>query len=307
MTTFVFSHEVCLEHENGPGHPERPDRLRAVEAVLSDPLFAGLVRQEASRATNEDLEMAHPKAYVERVFDSIPAEGYRSMDGDTSVNPYSGEAARRAAGAAMDAVDAVLNGKADNAFCAVRPPGHHAETATAMGFCLFGNVAVAAHHARRNHGLKKIAILDFDVHHGNGTQDLVWSDPDTLFISSHEMPLYPGSGSRSETGVGNILNLPLRSGSGSELFRQVWTDEALPALDAFEPELIIISAGFDAHSRDPLASLELDAEDFAWVTLEIKAKAAELCKGRIVSCLEGGYDLQGLAESVSAHVQALMR
>jgi acetoin utilization deacetylase AcuC-like enzyme len=307
MTTFVFSHDVCLEHENGPGHPERPDRLRAVEAVLSDPLFAGIVRQIASRATNEDLEMAHPKAYVERVFDSIPTDGYRSMDGDTSVNPYSGEAARRAAGAAIDAVDAVLSGKADNAFCAVRPPGHHAETATAMGFCLFGNVAIAAHHARRNHGLKKIAILDFDVHHGNGTQDLVWNDPDTLFISSHEMPLYPGSGARSEIGVGNIVNLPLRSGSGSELFRQIWTNEALPALEAFKPELVIISAGFDAHSRDPLASLELDAEDFAWVTLEIKAKASELCKGRIVSCLEGGYDLQGLAESVSAHVQALMR
>ncbi len=307
MATFVFSHEACLRHENGAGHPERPDRLRAIEAVLVDPLFVGLVRKEAPRAEELDFEMVHPKDYIERVFEAIPSEGYRSMDGDTSVNPHSGEAARRAAGAAIAAVDAVMMGQADNAFCATRPPGHHAETATAMGFCLFGNVVIAAQHARRKHGLKKIAIVDFDVHHGNGTQDLVWNDPDTLFVSSHEMPLYPGSGARAETGVGNIVNLPLRSGTGSESFREIWAEEGLPAIENFAPELIIISAGFDAHERDPLASLNLDAEDFAWITLEIKAKAAELCGGRIVSCLEGGYDLQGLAESVSAHLQALMR
>jgi acetoin utilization deacetylase AcuC-like enzyme len=223
------------------------------------------------------------------------------------VNSHSAEAARRAAGAAIDAVDAVMSGHATNAFCATRPPGHHAETATAMGFCLFGNVAIAAHHAREKYGLSRVAILDFDVHHGNGTQDLFWSDPDVLFISSHEMPLYPGSGARSETGAGNIVNLPLRSGSGSDEFRQIWTDEGLPTLETFRPELIIVSAGFDAHERDPLASINLTAEDFGWITAEIVQKADTLCQGRIVSCLEGGYDLQGLAESTAAHVLALMK
>jgi len=307
MTTQLITHPACLDHDPGPYHPENPRRLEAVLAALSEPAFAGLERVSAPRASDDQLCLVHPRAYVDGVLGSIPPQGRHQLDGDTIVSPGSGDAALRAAGAAVAGVDAVCEGKARNAFCAVRPPGHHAEADQSMGFCLFNNVAVAALHARVKHGLRRVAVIDFDVHHGNGTQHMFERDADLLYASTHEWPLYPGTGAAQEQGVAhNIVNVPLAGGSGGAEFRAAYTAKILPALDAFKPELVIISAGFDAHENDPLAGLRLHEDDYAWVTRALMAIARKYAKDRVVSCLEGGYDLDALAASSAAHVEALM-
>jgi acetoin utilization deacetylase AcuC-like enzyme len=306
MTTWLFTHPACLTHEMGPHHPECPDRLRAILAALEAREFTPLVRQEAPAATVDALAFVHDRGFVETVLAAIPKAGIIALDPDTSVSSGSGEAALRAAGAVVAAVDAVLGGAADNAFCAVRPPGHHAEANAAMGFCLFNNVAVAAEHARRQHGLRRVAVMDFDVHHGNGTQHMFESDGDLFYASTHQSPLYPGTGDAAERGVGNICNAPLPPGTGSAEFRAAMSEIVLPALDRFQPELLLISAGFDAHHADPLANLELETADFAWATAMLRGLADRHCQGRLVSTLEGGYDLDALAASAAAHVRALM-
>ena len=306
MTTLLFSHESSARHDTGQGHPERPDRIRAVMEALAADRFAALDRREAPEADLADLDRVHPAGYVERLLAAVPEDGLVRIDPDTVMSPESGEAALRASGAIIAAIDAVAAGAADNAFCAVRPPGHHAEPGRSMGFCLFNNIAVGALHARAAHGLDKIAVVDFDVHHGNGTQAVFESDPGLLFASTHEYPLYPGTGAASETGVGNVFNVPLASGSGSAEFRAGVEGHILPALREFRPDLILVSAGFDGHARDPLASLRLVEDDYAWITRELCALAGELCGGRLVATLEGGYDLDALAASVSAHVGEML-
>lgn len=307
MNTLLFTHKACIEHDPGTHHPECPARLRAVLNALEAEEFQSLDRREAPRAEIDQIARVHDRGYVHAVLDAIPTEGRRALDGDTHVSPGSGEAALRAAGAACAAVDAVAAGEARNAFCAVRPPGHHAEQAAAMGFCLFNNVAVAALHARAAHGLKRAAVIDFDVHHGNGTQAMFWNDAALFYASTHQSPLYPGTGSLRERGnFGNIVNAPLAPMSGSEEFRSAMAEAVLPALRAFEPDIVFISAGFDAHRADPLAMLNLENDDYAWATAELMAVADEYCGGRIVSTLEGGYDLNALAASAAAHVRALM-
>jgi len=306
MTTWLFTHPACLTHEMGPHHPESPDRLRAILAALEAAEFAPLVRHEAPAATVDSLAFVHDRGFVEAVLAAIPKAGIVALDPDTSVSSGSGEAALRAAGAVVAAVDAVLAGAAGNAFCAVRPPGHHAEASAAMGFCLFNNVAVAAEHARRQHGLRRVAVMDFDVHHGNGTQHMFETDGDLFYASTHQSPLYPGTGDAAERGVGNICNAPLPPGAGSAEFRAAMSGIVLPALDRFAPELLLISAGFDAHHADPLANLELETADFAWATAMLRGVADRHCQGRLVSTLEGGYDLEALAASAAAHVGALM-
>ncbi|MBM3584066.1 MAG: histone deacetylase family protein [Alphaproteobacteria bacterium] len=306
MTTLLLTHPACLDHRPGPHHPERPARLSSVLAALAAPAFAALERREAPRATDEQLGRVHQAAYVDQALASIPPQGTLHYDPDTVVSPGSGEAALRAAGAVVAAVDAVAAGQAANAFCAVRPPGHHAERAAAMGFCLFNNVAVGALHARAVHGLARVAVVDFDVHHGNGTQHMFERDPALFYGSTHQWPHYPGTGAAEETGVGNIVNAPLAPGSDGRAFRAAVTRTLLPALDAFRPDLVMISAGFDAHHDDPLANLALDEEDFAWITRELMAVAARHGAGRVVSTLEGGYNLEALAGSAAAHVSALM-
>jgi acetoin utilization deacetylase AcuC-like enzyme len=297
-----LTHEACLGHDMGEGHPECPDRLRAIWAALDAPDFVHLQREEAPRATEEQIARAHPAAYVSAILAIRPEEGELArLDADTIMSPGSAEAALRAAGAGIRAVEAVCRGEARAAFCAVRPPGHHAEPKLPMGFCLFSNVVVAARHAQAALGVERVAIVDFDVHHGNGSQACVEADPSILFISSHQMPLYPGTGAASERGVGNVLNIPLPPGAGGEHFREAWK-AALPRLAAFDPGLVIISAGFDAHMRDPLAQLRLNEVDFAWITRAIIAAAPGV---PLVSMLEGGYDLQALASSTAAHVRAL--
>ena len=266
MTTLLFHHDSSARHDTGPGHPERPDRIRAVMAALSADEFSDLDRREAPEAEPGHLSRAHSAAFVEALLDAVPAEGRVRVDPDTLMSPDSGEASLRAAGAMVAAVDAVMAGDADNAFCAVRPPGHHAEAARSMGFCMFNNVAVGALHAREELGADKVAVVDFDVHHGNGTQAIFEADPSLFFASTHEFPLYPGTGRAEETGCGNIVNVPLRPGSGSEQFRAAMEDGVLPALRAFAPDLLLVSAGFDAHERDPLATLRLVEDDYAWVT-----------------------------------------
>lgn len=305
--TALVTHSACLQHDTGHGHPERIERLRAVLKAFEAPDFAELLRREAPRADLAAIERIHDVNYVEAVFAAIPEEGYAMLDGDTIVSPGSGEAALRAAGAIIDAIDAVAAGEIDNAFCAVRPPGHHAEADRAMGFCLFNNVAIGAAHARAAHGWRRVAVMDFDVHHGNGTQHSFATDPEFFYGSIHQMPLYPGTGARSERGIGNICNSPLPPGAGSSEFRPAMTAQILPAIADFQPDIILISAGFDAHKADPLASLELETEDFAWATRELLSLAKRICHGRIVSTLEGGYDLKALAESAAAHVAALMK
>lgn len=307
MSTLLFTHPACLKHDPSPGHPESPARLAAVLAALDAPEFARLIRREAPRAERAWIERAHPAAFVERLLSMIPKSGYAAIDGDTILSPESGEAALRAAGALCAAVDAVMVGEGSNAFCAVRPPGHHAEATEAMGFCLFNNVAIGALHARAAHGCERVAVVDFDVHHGNGTQAMFERDRNLFFASTHQSPFYPGTGLASERGVGNIVNVPLRSGSGSAQFRAAMSDTVLPALVAFQPEFILISAGFDAHRDDPLAGLRLTDEDFAWVTEEILDVARKSCAGRVVSTLEGGYDLHAIATSACAHVRELLR
>lgn len=307
MTTQLITHPACLDHDPGPYHPENPRRLEAVLAALSEPAFAGLERVSAPRASDDQLCLVHPRSYVDGVLGSIPPQGRHQLDGDTIVSPGSGDAALRAAGAAVAGVDAVCDGKARNVFCAVRPPGHHAEADQSMGFCLFNNVAVAALHARVKHGLRRVAVIDFDVHHGNGTQHMFERDADLFYASTHEWPLYPGTGAAQEHGIAhNIVNAPLAGGSGGTEFRAAYTGKILPALDAFKPELVIISAGFDAHENDPLAGLRLHEDDYAWVTRALMEIARKHAKDRVVSCLEGGYDLDALAASSAAHVEALM-
>ena len=304
--TILFHHPAFSEHRPGPHHPESPARIKALMDALAAPAFAGLDRREAPRATVDQIARVHPRPFVEALLAAVPAHGTVQIDGDTAMSPGSGEAALRASGAAVAAVDAVMAGAAKNAFCAVRPPGHHAEPARAMGFCLFNSIAVGALHARAAHGLDRVAVIDFDVHHGNGTQASFWDDRDLFYASSHQFPLYPGTGAERERGVGNIVNAPLRPGSGSDEFRAAYRDRILPALAAFQPEIVLISAGFDAHADDPLAGLNVATGDYAWVTAELCKVAAETAQGRVVSALEGGYDLHALADAAGAHVRALM-
>jgi acetoin utilization deacetylase AcuC-like enzyme len=306
MTTALFTHPACLAHDTGPGHPEQIARLQAINEALAGERFASLDRREAPRAERADLLRVHPAAYIDHVFATVPTDGYSALDPDTIVSPGSGEAALRAAGAVIAAIDAVFAGEVANAFCAIRPPGHHAEADRAMGFCLFGNVAVGALHARAGHGIDRIAVMDFDVHHGNGTQHMFERDPNLFYASTHQLPLYPGTGDASETGVGNICNAPLPPMAGSAAFRNAMERIVLPALDAFRPELLIVSAGFDAHAADPLAQLMLTEADYEWATDALVALADRHCGGRLVSALEGGYDLEALARSVAAHVLRLM-
>ncbi|MEO5373678.1 MAG: histone deacetylase family protein [Alphaproteobacteria bacterium] len=307
MPTLFISHPVCLEHDTGAYHPERPERLTAILRALDDKAFAPLVRTEAPYADLAQIERVHPGSYVRSILAAVPASGHRHIDSDTVLSPESGEAALRAAGGVVAAVDAVARGEVRNAFCAVRPPGHHAETATAMGFCLFNNVAIGAHHARAVHGFHRVAVVDFDVHHGNGTQEIFWKDADLFYASTHQYPCYPGTGGGGETGsANNVVNVPLAPGSGSSEFRKGVTSRILPALVAFRPDFLLISAGFDAHARDPLASLNLGDDDYAWVTAELLKIADEACGGRVVSVLEGGYDLTALSTSATAHIRALM-
>jgi acetoin utilization deacetylase AcuC-like enzyme len=308
MSTLLISHPACLNHLTGAGHPERPDRLRAIDEALSDERFQLLARVEAPMAPQEIVALVHPLDYIEGIRNAAPESGMVRIDADTTMSPGSLEAALRAAGGGMLAVDEVMNQKAANAFVAVRPPGHHAETAKAMGFCLFNSAAIAARYAQNRYGAERAAIVDFDVHHGNGSQDIFWDDASVLYCSTHEMPLYPGTGSISERGEHNtIVNAPLRAGDGGAQFRDAFETVILPRLRAFAPDILIISAGFDAHTRDPLANLNLVEADFTWVTQQLMQVADQSAQGRIVSMLEGGYDLQGLARSASAHVTALMR
>jgi acetoin utilization deacetylase AcuC-like enzyme len=306
MTTWLVTHPDCSDHQPGPGHPESPQRLSAVLQALSEASFGALVRQQAPLAGRGDLVRVHEPSFVDRVLASVPASGQRARDPDTELSPASGKAAMRAVGAMTAAIDAVASGTARNAFCAVRPPGHHAEPGRAMGFCLFNAIAIGARHAQAVHGLAKIALVDFDVHHGNGTQAVAEKDATVFYASSHQYPLYPGTGAAGETGLGNIVNAPLPAGADGEAFRRAFERRILPALDAFAPELLLVSAGFDAHRADPLAGLELEEKDFSWVTSRLVEIANRHCGGKLVSILEGGYDRRALAASAAAHVAALM-
>jgi len=310
METGLISHTACLGHVPPEGHPESPDRLQAVLTALAAPDFRDLVREEAPRAGRDSLLAVHDTAHVDAVLgalnDQAHQNGYAPIDADTIMSPGSAEAALRAAGAVIRAVDRVANGEMKNAFCAVRPPGHHAPRDRAMGFCLFNNVAIGAFHAHKIRLFERIAVIDFDVHHGNGTEDIFWNHPDFFYASTHQMPLYPGTGAPGERGVAqNILNAPLTPYAGSEAFRAAMTNAILPAVESFRPDFLFISAGFDAHRDDPLAQLELTEADFGWATTEICKLAKKACSGRVVSTLEGGYDLGALGRSAAAHVRAL--
>jgi acetoin utilization deacetylase AcuC-like enzyme len=308
MTTHLYEHAVFLEHKTPEGHPERPDRLRSLNIALEHPNFSGLTRIQAEIANEDKVLLAHPEDYLRHIMRSVPEEGINQLDPDTWASPQSLNVALTAVGGAVAAVDAVMGGKADNAFVASRPPGHHAEVAKAMGFCFFNNAAIAARHAQQAFGVERVAIVDWDVHHGNGTQDIFWDDPSVLFCSTHQMPLYPGTGARDETGTKNtIVNAPLNPNDGSDHFRAAFKERVLPAVDNFRPDLIIISAGFDAHHRDPLAQINLVGDDFDWATGKIMDLAGKSAGGRVVSLLEGGYDLEGLAESAGLHILRLMK
>jgi acetoin utilization deacetylase AcuC-like enzyme len=308
MSTLLISHAACLEHLTPLGHPERPDRLRAIERALEAEKFQLLARAQAPTAPFEIIALCHPMDYITELRDATPKQGIVHIDADTSMSPGSFEAALRAAGGAIFAVDEVLAKKARNCFVAARPPGHHAETARPMGFCFFDNAAIAARYAQRRHGIARAAIVDFDVHHGNGSQEIFWADKSVMYCSTHQMPLFPGSGAVIESGEHNtIVNAPLKPGDGGEAFRAAFDSRILPRLRDFRPELIVISAGFDAHMDDPLANINLNADDFVWATQKIMDVADQFADGRIVSVLEGGYDLKALGSSVAAHVTALMR
>ena len=309
MTTRLYEHSIFLEHEVPAGHPERPDRLRALNEALSHPNFSALDRKEAPQANEDAVLLAHPEEHLFAVMRAMPEEEdeINQLESDTYAGVKSLQAAFTGIGGAMAAVDDVISGSHDNAFVASRPPGHHAERMRAMGFCFFNNAAIAARHAQQKHGLERIAIIDWDVHHGNGTQDIFEADPSVLYCSTHQMPLYPGTGRKDETGVGNIVNAPLSANTGSDHFREAFKDRVLPAIRNFSPDLIIISAGFDAHHRDPLAQINLVADDFDWATGKLMDMAGDFASNRLVSILEGGYDLQGLAESAGAHIYRLMK
>ncbi|MEO0913863.1 MAG: histone deacetylase family protein [Pseudomonadota bacterium] len=307
MPTALLSHKDCLNHVTPPGHPEQVARLEVIQRALDAPGFDALQRYEAPLAEDAHFLHAHPQAHIDLIRSANPDEGRVSLDPDTHMSPGSAVAATRAAGAVVKAVDLVMAGEAENAFCAVRPPGHHAEPGRAMGFCFFGNAVIGARHALSAHGLSRTAIVDFDVHHGNGTQDLVWDDPAILFASSHQSPLYPGSGQPHERGAhGQIVNATLPPNADGAAFRMAFERIVLPALGAHRPEIIIISAGFDAHAADPLANLNLTEADFVWATREICKLAETHAESRVVSTLEGGYDLHALAASTAAHVTTLM-
>jgi len=307
MSTLLISHPAFLQHLTPLGHPERPDRLRAIERALEAEKFQTLARSQAPLASLETIALCHPMEYIIEVREASPREGLIHLDADTAMSPGTFEAALRAAGGAVHAVDEVLTKKAANAFVAARPPGHHAETARPMGFCLFDNVAIAARYAQQRYGVASAAIIDFDVHHGNGSQEIFWSDKSVMYCSTHQMPLFPGTGAAGETGEHNtIVNAPLRPGDGGAAFRAAFETRILPRLEEFRPELVIISAGFDAHMRDPLANINLAEADFIWATQKIMDVADRCAGGRVISLLEGGYDLQALGNSVAAHVATLM-
>lgn len=308
MSTLYVTHDALLDHDTGDWHPERPDRMRAVEKALASEKFQNLARTEAPMATTQQVELAHPARYVEFLSKNRPLADMVALDGgDTIMSPGTWEAVLRAVGAGTYAVDEVMTGRAKNAFCGVRPPGHHAEIAKPMGFCLFNSAAIAAFHAQAAHGAERVAVVDFDVHHGNGTQAMFWQHPTLFYGSTHQMPLFPGTGSTGERGeADNIVNAPLRAGDGGGQFREAFESVILPGLRDHAPDLIIVSAGFDAHRADPLGNLNLGEEDFAWVTRELVKVAQERCGGRLVSMLEGGYDLNALGRSVAVHVQTLM-
>mgnify|MGYP000521890484 CR=1 FL=1 len=307
MSTLFITHPVCYDHSNFPGHPEQPDRLKAISGALEDPAFFMLIRMDAPLGEIKDIKRVHPPYYIDSILENVPKEGFHQLDPDTGMCPASGEAALRAVGAGCAAVDAVMRNEARNAFCAVRPPGHHAEATQAMGFCLFSNIAIAAKHALHDFGLDRVAVVDFDVHHGNGTQSAFEEDPRCFYASSHQWPAFPGTGMEHETGVANnIVNVPLAPGSGSAEFREAYTGRILPRLRAFDPDLLLVSAGFDAHASDPLAQLRLQTADFAWITDELQKVARDCCNNRLVSMLEGGYDLPALGACVTAHMRELM-
>lgn len=310
MATRLYEHPIFLEHNTPEGHPERPDRLRSLNIALEHPNFERLVRKQAPQANEDAVLLAHPESHLLSVMRQIPEEEgeINRIEADTYASPKSLQAALTGIGAAMAAVDDVFKGEADNVFVASRPPGHHAETEKAMGFCLFNNAAIAARHAQKVHGAERVAIVDWDVHHGNGTQDIFWNDTSVLFCSTHQMPLYPWSGDKNETGVkNNVVNAPLSPNTGSDHFREAFKSRVLPAIADFSPDLIIISAGFDAHHRDPLAQINLVGEDFDWATGRILEMADKYAGNRVVSLLEGGYDLEGLAESAAMHVLRMMK
>ncbi len=308
MSTLLITHDAFHAHDTGEWHPERPDRMTAIEKALSDEKFQNLLRVEAPLATREQIVRAHPERYFDLLERKRPEHDLIALDGgDTIMSPGSWEAALRASGAAVLGVDEVMRGRVTNVFCQTRPPGHHAEQARPMGFCLFNHIAVAAYHAQAAHGAERVAVVDFDVHHGNGTQAMFWSEPSLFYASTHQMPLFPGTGSLSERGeTGNIVNAPLRAGNGGAEFREAFESVILPALREHAPDLILISAGFDAHRADPLGSINLSEPDFAWVTRKLIEVARERCGGRVVSLLEGGYDLAALGRSVAVHVQELL-
>ena len=307
MTTLLFMPHQCFGHDTGEGHPECPDRLRAIDSVLNAEAFAFLIRSECGPATRQQLERVHDADYVSRILAYDGCSGSVELDEDTVMSAGSAQAALYAAGAACQAVDEVMTGQARNAFCVIRPPGHHAEAARAMGFCLFNNAAIAALQARAVHGVTRVAVVDFDVHHGNGVQAVFWNDENLFYASLHEDGGYPWTGPSEETGIAdNIVNIPLRGGAVSDDLHQAWTNEVAPRLQVFSPELVIISAGFDAHQRDFMGGLNYSTGDFGWLTTKIVEIANTCCKGRVVSLLEGGYDLPSLAASVGVHVKVLM-
>lgn len=307
MTTLFVSHPSSLEHDSGPGHPERADRLRVIERALEDERFQMLAREIAPGLDRAALLRVHPAAYVDRVHAAAPSAGLVHVDDDTVMSPGTWSALCHSVGGVAIAVDEVMRGKVKNAFVAMRPPGHHAETASAMGFCFFNLAAIAARQAQAVHGAERVAIIDFDVHHGNGTQEIFWSDASVMYASTHQMPLYPGTGAASETGAhGTIVNAPLPAGAGSKLYREAMSNIILPRVEAFAPDLIVISAGFDAHRFDPIGALHLEVADFNWTTWQLMEIAERRAHGRVVSILEGGYDLIALVRCASGHVQTLM-